>query len=57
MIWLTVILYVGVLALWLFALVGLVRRTGDARAAKRNFVYLTAILAALTLLQWFIHGQ
>lgn len=56
MIWLTVILYIGVLALWAFALAGLIRGTGDTRQGRRNVLYLTVVLAVLTVLQIFIHG-
>jgi hypothetical protein len=51
MIWLTTILYVGVLALWLVALAGLIRGTGDSRQGRRNVLYLTVLLAVLTVLQ------
>jgi hypothetical protein len=51
MIWLTTILYLGVLALWLVALVGLIRGTGDSRQGRRNVLYLTVLLAVLTVLQ------
>lgn len=56
MVVLTVILYIGVLAIWLLALVNLMRGTGDKAQARRNVLYLTVVLVVLTVLQIFIHG-
>lgn len=48
---LTLILYVGVLALWLYGLVGQIRGGEGAQQGRRNFLYLTVVLAVLTVLQ------